>query len=786
MLIETVYVRFFRSLNFDYLRKASTGYVSDPWDETPDGLDYPFVRVPLDARTTTVVGANESGKTQLLDAIKMCLTGEGIERRDFCRYSPFFSDQADLTLPEFGLGLSVDTDAQREIIRGICGLDQATEAEKAALFRMNGTPKLRMYLKEGDSWTMHHVQKPTGLVQLGLPSFFEIHADVPLPDSVPLEYLATGELSSETGLGHLRGQWSRLKAEANDWFSSAEKLRTSAEEVIKLVDAAKEPNDHTLKKYKLASNLLIQIAGLDRELFAELQRAVDEERNGYANSIVDKVNEELSNSLNFPHWWSQDRAFRLVVERNLDQLVFLIHDRTGKSYSFDERSEGLKYFLSYFVQSLSHTPPESGQPEILLMDEPDAYLSSSGQQDLLRIFASFAEPENENVDPIQVVYVTHSPFLIDKNHSERIRVLEKGEHDEGTRVVRNASRNHYEPLRSSLGGLVGETAFIGNCNLILEGASDQILIAGFSNLLTREGYAATERLDLNAITLVPAGGAPHVPYMVFLARGRDVDRPPVIVLIDGDKDGIEAKKVLKKGGPRHKPLIKDEYVAQLGERGLDSLETENPNGCRTIEDLIPLTLAMRAAQLYLAEFKDQDRLNGFVAEPSVIFKDGLDSHGGLQAALCDYLQDDEFHLDKVGFARCLLAAVNETTKDSEFRQVAQRNFERLLRLLAKMQRQVNREVSEERIRSRVNRARRRFRSDNPEAPRKEAVSVLIEEISGQLDSSPESDEVRSAMRRWIREFKLEEEPRARIDEYERFLSQLEALPYVGTLAVQQG
>jgi len=403
---------------------------------------------------------------------------------------------------------------------------------------------------------------------------------------------------------------------------------------------------------------------------------------------------------------------------------------------------------------------------------------------LMRIFSSFAEPEDPAEKPIQVVYVTHSPFLIDKNYSDRIRVLEKGEHDEGTRVVKNASRNHYEPLRSALGGLVGETAFIGNCNLIIEGPSDQILIAGLSSLLTREGRAKTERLDLNTITLVPAGGAPHVPYIAFLARGRDVDRPPVIVLLDGDKEGSEARKALKRGGPRRKELIRDDYVIQLNDTVLNALNTENPAGCRTIEDLCPIELAVDAAQIYCAELGVNHDLTGFNPTPAVIFEDGRDTHVGIEAQLRVSLDNESFHLDKIGFARCLLAAIERSPTESPGRSVVVQNFVTLLHLLAKKQRQANREANGERIRSRVNRARKRFVSDNPDAPRKEAISVLIEEIDGQLDSDAESDDVRSGMRKWIREFKLEDDPRATVEDFPKFLAALEALPYVGTLSVQ--
>ena len=101
----------------------------------------------------------------------------------------------------------------------------------------------------------------------------------------------------------------------------------------------------------------------------------------------------------------------------------------------------------------------------------------------------------------QVVFVTHSPFLIDMNRADRIRVLDKGSGEEGVRVVRDVGRNHFEPLRTALGGFVGETAFIGNCNLMLEGLADQIYLAGMSELLGRVGVASTQRLDLNRVTL---------------------------------------------------------------------------------------------------------------------------------------------------------------------------------------------------------------------------------------------------------------------------------------------
>ena len=225
--------------------------------------------------------------------------------------------------------------------------------------------------------------------------------------------------------------------------------------------------------------------------------------------------------------------------------------------------------------------------EILLMDEPDAYLSNQGQQDLLRVLQEFTL-STDTTPGGQVVFVTHSPFLIDKNASaDRIRVLDKGSGDEGARVVRDVGHNHFEPLRTALGGFVGETAFIGNCNLMLEGLSDQVYLAGMSALLNKERRASTERLDLNRITLVPAGSASHVPYMTFLriARGRDADKPAVIVLLDGDNEGDQAVKILERGGPRNRQLIRPEYVEQIQPDRIPGVTSDRPGGPLDIEDL---------------------------------------------------------------------------------------------------------------------------------------------------------------------------------------------------------
>jgi hypothetical protein len=387
-----------------------------------------------------------------------------------------------------------------------------------------------------------------------------------------------------------------------------------------------------------------------------------------------------------------------------------------------------------------------------------------------------------------VVYVTHSPFLIDKNDASRIRVLEKGEHDEGTRIVSSVAANHYEPLRSAFGGFVAETTFIGNCNLMLEGPSDQVLLAGVSRWLGTRGVAERDRLDLNTLTLVPTGGTPHVPYLVYLARGRDVEKPPVIVLLDADKPGDEAREALKKGGAYGVPLIDDDLVLQLNDDELSGIDSDNPGGAVAIEDLVPFEVAVDAVGSYCQEFVPDVDIDSLALVITDLYPSGKapTPNKGLVAELERAVRDksgrERFHLDKVGFARAVTDVLRrstsvESTESDAGVAKAQANFTLLLSALAKRQRNAVRAEAVEKISSRINRAKRQFLRTQRGAARREHVLALIEEISGQLDNSVDAENVHSTMRGWRERFHLDDDPRAQVEDYPGLVKAIQALAY---------
>ena len=505
--LRTVYVRFYRAFNFDYLRKRHSDVKPDPWDYMEDGTFYPYVKLDIDPELTAIVGANESGKSQLLQAVEYALGRGDPAPGDFCRYSDFFTVAKAMSVPHFGLHFEDLTQKEAEEVTRLVQLSGAADVSSFRVFRTS-VGKATLYI--GDQpYEIDELESLDGI----LPRVFRIDPGRAIPNSVPISYLVAGGGAADADPGLSRTDRRRLVQpivdRASDILAQLSDTNALASTVQAIFADAEVPASRSEREVeahrdqlKLAYDLLVTVGGIHVSAFVRLQEAIGNDDQGLANGIMSSMNDQLERSLNLAKWWSQDRRFRLTVAVREFDLVFTIRDRTGSEYSFAERSDGLRYFLSYLVQFLAHVG-DRARSEILLMDEPDAYLSNQGQQDLLRVLQEFTYPTG-GAPGGQVVFVTHSPFLIDKNRADRIRVLDKGSSEEGVRVVRDIGRNHFEPLRTALGGFVGETAFIGNCNLILEGLADQIYLAGMSELLNREGVASTGRLDLNRITLVPA------------------------------------------------------------------------------------------------------------------------------------------------------------------------------------------------------------------------------------------------------------------------------------------
>ena len=175
MRLTRLHVRFYKSFNYDYERVHSA---STPSSEYIDGAWFPYVRVDEPSHDCRF-GANESGKSHLLDAIEKLITGQGIALGDFCRYSHLFSVQkGQRRSPDFGGDFEActptDTLAKERLDLDIKVGDRFT------ILRESGKPP-QATVPGGELSTVDEER-----LQSVLPSVFRIDASVPLPASIPL------------------------------------------------------------------------------------------------------------------------------------------------------------------------------------------------------------------------------------------------------------------------------------------------------------------------------------------------------------------------------------------------------------------------------------------------------------------------------------------------------------------------------------------------------------------------------------------------------------------------
>jgi predicted ATP-dependent endonuclease of OLD family len=231
-----------------------------------------------------------------------------------------------------------------------------------------------------------------------------------------------------------------------------------------------------------------------------------------------------------------------------------VHDSAHKvSLRLGTRSRGFIWFFSFLAWFSQQK--KLNIPLILLLDEPGLFLHASAQADLLRYIEAELKPYH------QVIYTSHSPFMIDARHFERVRIvldrtMERKESDEplpvelqGTKVftdVLEADEGSLFPLQGALAYDITQTLFVGPNSLIIEGVSDMFYIQGITDILQRQS-----RTGLSSDwTLCPVGGSDKVPtFIALLGSQKKLNIATLIDLQKKDKQKIEnlfKRKLLEK------------------------------------------------------------------------------------------------------------------------------------------------------------------------------------------------------------------------------------------------
>ncbi len=200
--------------------------------------------------------------------------------------------------------------------------------------------------------------------------------------------------------------------------------------------------------------------------------------------------------------------------------VRIWNNRHRVSVPFDDRSKGFVWFFS-FLTYFSRIEEQEECDLVLLLDEPGLNLHALAQADFLRFI------DERLAQKHQVIYTTHSPFMINLDHLDRIRTVQDVD-GRGTVVSSNTMSNDQDtvfPLQVALGHNLANTIFLAPHCLMVNAASDLIYLQVLGELCASRGY---QRLDPRWVVL-PVGGADNLPTFVSLLGENYVS---VAVLMD--------------------------------------------------------------------------------------------------------------------------------------------------------------------------------------------------------------------------------------------------------------
>lgn len=222
-------------------------------------------------------------------------------------------------------------------------------------------------------------------------------------------------------------------------------------------------------------------------------------------------------------------------------LLGRVHDAVHLvSTPLGTRSKGFVWFFS-FIAWFSEQQ-KRGEPLILLLDEPGLVLHGTAQADLLNYIEEQLKPQH------QVIYTTHSPFMVDPTKFDRVRIVEDKSMDEinplpadkaGTKVytdVLEVSSGSLFPLQGALGYELSQTLFVGPNSLIVEGVSDLLYLQVLSALLEKKS-----RIGLNhQWTITPVGGSEKVStFVALLGAQKGFKLATLIDIQEKDRQQIE-------------------------------------------------------------------------------------------------------------------------------------------------------------------------------------------------------------------------------------------------------
>ncbi len=261
------------------------------------------------------------------------------------------------------------------------------------------------------------------------------------------------------------------------------------------------------------------LAGYEKDdIVSEINNIND---NGSRNELKSKLNEAVNDYVK--EIWKH--GINIIIDiTETGRFSLLVKDEGHKNrhnrFTIDQRSDGAKHFLSLILSISIESHNKIRKNQLILIDEPEIHLHPSAIRDLREELLKIGKDN-------YLFVATHSPFLIDKKHKERNIIIKKNDNacTEIRKIKEHEDILDDEVLKEAFGMEVYRD-LLNPHSLIVEGASDkQILQKAFS--------------AINIKCSITNGYGGNIKSIASKLNHDDIS---ILVIVDDDKDGKKYKE----------------------------------------------------------------------------------------------------------------------------------------------------------------------------------------------------------------------------------------------------
>lgn len=504
--------------------------------------DYAESEVIIEPRVTAIIGKNESGKSNILDGLSQInfrkkkasafadttanrSCGDGKQIKYVLLLKPSAEDIALGITDESTIEITHD---KMTVSGGLLSYYESTISEAVVavsdmLNLIGGGNPLKLSSHDLPHYQLHKAELSSKDTLDLLHKFVSLQYMVDHRSSIPAASQKAFKETTDNAANHL---YHILGLLPQFYFrDSAKNLRT----VYKLEDVQKELADGA----KGQSSLLYDFVRLIEIPQEDFVLAVQNGNDGRQTSIRSKIKRQIDKHINseFCAFYTTEDV-TLSVDFNANSVTFSVQTGDGETLQLGERSNGLKWYLETFIDAKANNLPQRNV--VYLFDEPGCFLHVNAQKELVSLFGHLADQGN------QVVYTTHSPYMLDteKDGIHRIRAVVKD--PQGfTHIYKTAYDNKISPdsVHDTLAPIVNALGMNMNdtfgpaknkINIVTEGISDYIYMCMMGKLLD---------IDAEKYAIIPSQGASKCVDICAILHGWGCK---YIAVFDYDKAGVES------------------------------------------------------------------------------------------------------------------------------------------------------------------------------------------------------------------------------------------------------